>query len=68
MVDARSYPSRRALARQGRGPCHILLSTRHPIFRYPLEEPCELLANLLLASGLLLKYCRDWRRAGRPAV
>jgi len=45
-----------------------LLSTRHPIFRYPLEEPCELLANLLLASGLLLKYCRDWRRAGRPAV
>jgi hypothetical protein len=45
-----------------------LLSTRHPIFRYPLEEPCELLANLLLASGLLLKYCRDWRGAGRPAV
>jgi hypothetical protein len=45
-----------------------LLSARHPIFRYPLEEPCELLANLLLASGLLLKYCRDWRRAGRPAV
>ena len=45
-----------------------LLSTRHPIFRHPLEEPCELLATLLLASGLLLKYCRDWRRAGRPAV
>jgi hypothetical protein len=43
-----------------------LLSTRHPVFRYPLEEPCELLADLLLASGLLLKYVRDWRRAGSP--
>lgn len=42
-----------------------LLTTRHPLFRYPLEEPCELLSNMLLASGLLLKYCRDWRRAGR---
>jgi hypothetical protein len=45
-----------------------LLTARHPIFRYPLEEPCELLSNLLLASGLLLKYCRDWRRARRPQV
>ena len=45
-----------------------LLSTRHPFFRYPLEEPFELLAELLLVSGLLLKYCRDWRRAGRPRM
>jgi hypothetical protein len=39
-----------------------LLSARHPFFRYPLEEPLELLAELLLVSGLLLKYCRDWHR------
>lgn len=45
-----------------------LLSTRHPFFRDPLEEPFELLAELLLVSGLLLKYCRDWRRAGRPQM
>ena len=46
-----------------------LLSTRHPfLLRYPLEEPFELLAELLLVSGLLLKYCRDWRRAGRPQM
>lgn len=45
-----------------------LLSTRHPFFRYPLEEPFELLAELLLVSGLILKYCRDWRRAGRPQM
>ena len=45
-----------------------ILSTRHPFFRYPLEEPIELLAELLLVSGLLLKYGRDWRRAGRPPV
>jgi hypothetical protein len=32
-----------------------LLSARHPFFRYPLEEPLE----LLLGSGLVLKYCRD---------
>ena len=43
-----------------------ILSARHPFFRYPLEEPIELLSELLLVSGLLLKYCRDWRRAGRP--
>ncbi len=42
-----------------------LLSARHPFFRYPLEEPLELLSELLLVSGLVLKYCRDWRRAGR---
>ena len=24
--------------------------------------------RLLLVSGLLLKYCRDWRRAGRPQM
>ena len=35
-----------------------LLSRRHPFFRYPLEEPAELLAALLLVSGLLLKYSR----------
>ena len=45
-----------------------VLSTRHPFFRYPLEEPIELLSELLLVAGLLLKYCRDWRRAGRPPV
>ncbi|MEX2223242.1 MAG: hypothetical protein WEG40_15735 [Candidatus Rokuibacteriota bacterium] len=45
-----------------------LLSARHPFFRYPLEEPFELLSELLLVSGLVLKYCRDWRRAGRPRV
>ncbi len=45
-----------------------ILSARHPFFRYPLEEPFELLSELLLVSGLLLKYCRDWRRAGRPPV
>ena len=45
-----------------------ILSARHPFFRYPLEEPIELLSELLLVSGLLLKYCRDWRRAGRPSV
>jgi hypothetical protein len=45
-----------------------LLSARHPFFRYPLEEPFELLAELLLVSGLILKYCRDWRRAGRPRM
>ena len=46
-----------------------LLSTRHPfLLRDPLEEPIELLAELLLVSGLLLKYCRDWRRAGRPQM
>ena len=41
-----------------------LLSRRHPFFRYPLEEPFELLAALLLVSGLLLKYSRELRRAG----
>jgi hypothetical protein len=41
-----------------------LLSRRHPVFRYPLEEPFELLAAMLLVSGLLLKYSREWRRAG----
>ena len=41
-----------------------LLSRRHPFFRYPLEEPFELLAVLLLVSGLLLKYSRELRRAG----
>ena len=45
-----------------------LLSTRHPFFRDPLEEPFELLSELLLVSGLLLKYGRDWRRAGRPQM
>jgi hypothetical protein len=45
-----------------------LLSARLPFFRYPLEEPFELLSELLLVSGLLLKYCRDWRRTGRPRV
>jgi hypothetical protein len=45
-----------------------VLSTRHPFFRYPLEEPIELLSELLLVGGLLLKYCRDWHRAGRPPV
>jgi hypothetical protein len=45
-----------------------ILSARHPFFRYPLEEPFELLSELLLVSGLLLKYGRDWRRAGRPPV
>jgi hypothetical protein len=45
-----------------------VLSTRHPFFRYPLEEPIELLSELLLVGGLLLKYGRDWRRAGRPPV
>ena len=44
-----------------------LLSARHPFFRYPLEEPLELLSELLLVSGLVLKYCRDRRRAG-PVV
>jgi hypothetical protein len=29
-----------------------------------VEEPCELLSELLLVSGLLLKYYRDWRRVG----
>ena len=45
-----------------------ILSARHPFFRYPLEEPFELLSELLLVSGLLLKYGRDWRRAGRPQM
>ena len=45
-----------------------ILSARHPFFRYPLEEPLELLSGLLLVSGLLLKYGRDWRRAGRPQM
>jgi len=45
-----------------------LLSARHPFFRYPLEEPFELLAELLLVSGLILKYCRDRRRADRPQM
>jgi hypothetical protein len=46
-----------------------VLSTRHPFLRYPLEEPTELLSELLLVSGLLLKYCRDWHRAGgRPQM
>jgi hypothetical protein len=45
-----------------------ILSARHPFFRYPLEEPFELLSELLLVSGLLLKYGRDWLRAGRPQV
>jgi len=44
------------------------LSTRHPAFRLPLEEPLELLAGLLLVSGVLLKYCRDWRRLSRSRV
>jgi hypothetical protein len=41
-----------------------LLSARHPLFQYPLEEPFELLSELLLVGGLVLKYCRDWRPAG----
>jgi hypothetical protein len=45
-----------------------LLSTRHPFFHYPLEEPLELLSGLLLVSGLLLKYCRDWHRIGRAGM
>lgn len=45
-----------------------ILSEGHSLFHYPLEEPLELLAELLLVSGLLLKYCRDWTRAGRPPV
>lgn len=45
-----------------------LLSARHPFFRYPWEEPFELLAELLLVGGPLLKYSRDWRRAGRPQM
>ncbi|MGH7413229.1 MAG: hypothetical protein ACREKJ_03440 [Candidatus Rokuibacteriota bacterium] len=45
-----------------------LLGARHPFSRYPLEEPLELLSELLLVSGLVLKYSRDWRRAGRPRV
>lgn len=45
-----------------------LLSARHPFFRYPLEEPLELLSELLLVSALLLKYCRDHRRGGLPAA
>jgi hypothetical protein len=42
-----------------------LLTARWPFFRYPLEEPLELVSQLLLVSGLVLKYGRDWRRAGR---
>ena len=42
-----------------------LLSRRHPFFRYPLEEPAELLAALLLVSGLLLKYSRTARFAAK---
>jgi hypothetical protein len=45
-----------------------LLTARHPFFRYPLEEPLELLSALLLVSALLLKYCRDRRRIGPPAA
>ena len=45
-----------------------ILSARHPFFRYPLEELFELLSELLLVSGLLLKYGRDWHRAGRPQM
>jgi hypothetical protein len=45
-----------------------ILSARHPFFRYRLEEPFELLSELLLVSGLLLRYGRDWRRAGRPQM
>jgi hypothetical protein len=45
-----------------------LLTSRYWIFRLRLEEPLELVAGLLLASGLLLKYRRDWLAAGRPPV
>jgi SSS family solute:Na+ symporter len=32
------------------------------VFRYPVEEPLELLGAVLLTSGIFLKYVRDRRR------
>ena len=68
IFDPTTLPLYAALVAQTLDVDDTLLSTRHPFFRDPLEEPFELLAELLLVSGLLLKYCRDWRRAGRPQM
>ena len=72
MLDPTTLPLYAALAVQALAQTldvdDTLLSTRHPFFRYPLEEPLELLSGLLLVSGLLLKYCRERHRIGRARM
>jgi hypothetical protein len=71
LVDPTTLPIYGAVLAQGLAQAldvdDTLLSARHAFFRYPLEEPLELLSVLLLVAALLLKYCRDRRRAG-PVV